>query len=367
MKKLGYGVLIGIVVALVVINLGSAASGTPFLTYVYSDSMVPLIKVNDAFFIWPARSWQVGDIVTYRPVTLPAEYITHRIIAVGKTGYITKGDNAPYPDQTSGEPELTPDRMVGKVVTVFGKPLVLPGLGRVSATAGKSLGSLAPVLAGVLVAAGILILFSGHLFPKRKRKRRHRWRLRHVYRLLGLLAAGLVIVSVLIGSRVTQVRYLVSENPGNVKERVALNEPGHLSINIRNMGILPAWTVAEGVGDLTVEQAPEIIWPFSSKTILLTTAPRTKVGWYQDYARVNQYPVLFPRIIITSLNHISRFLALAATGLAVFFWYALFFRLISRIHGLEGWIPLKAIRDKFAARRLQRVRAKVLGRIRVRH
>lgn len=366
MKKFVYGVLIAIVAALVGINLAATASGTPFLTYVYSESMLPLIRVHDAFFVLPTRSWQVGDIVTYRPVTLPAKYITHRIIAVGETGYITKGDNAPYTDQASGEPELKPERMVGKVVTVFGKPLVLRGLGNISETASKNLGSFAPVLAGILVAAGVLLAFSGQLFPRRKRRSRRRWRLRHVYRLVGLLAAGLVIVSVLAGSRLTQVRYLVSENPGSVSERVALNQPGYQTVNVRNMGILPAWPIAEGLGDLAVGKVPTIIWPFTTQTIQLTTAPRSEIGWYQDYVRINQYPVLFPRIILETLTRYNRLLALAATGLAVFFWYSLFFRLMNRIPGLGGWVPLKAIRDKIAARRLQRAKARILGRRRIR-
>ena len=130
MKKLIYGALIGLIFVFVIINYGASTNGAPVLTYVYSNSMEPLIKVNDAFIVWSSHKLQVGDIVTYRPLVLNAPYITHRIVAVGADGYITKGDNAPYKDQDSGEPEVRADRIVGKVVTINGQPLIIPGLGK---------------------------------------------------------------------------------------------------------------------------------------------------------------------------------------------------------------------------------------------
>ncbi|HWT75407.1 MAG TPA: S26 family signal peptidase, partial [Mobilitalea sp.] len=88
MKKLMYGVLIGIVLVIIFIA-GTYTKGTPILSYVYSNSMEPLIKVNDAFIVWPKSNYQLGDIIMYRPVVLEALYITHRILAIGDTGFIT--------------------------------------------------------------------------------------------------------------------------------------------------------------------------------------------------------------------------------------------------------------------------------------
>lgn len=106
MRKYLYGALIGIILAIVMLSVGANTNGAPVLTYVYSNSMEPLIKVNDAFLVWPAKKLQVGDIITYRPAALKAPFITHRIIAVGDKGFITKGDNAPYEDQDRGSRRL---------------------------------------------------------------------------------------------------------------------------------------------------------------------------------------------------------------------------------------------------------------------
>jgi signal peptidase len=94
-KKTLIGTVALLVLAAIVISSGGYRNGRPAITYVYSNSMEPLIKVNDAFILWPASHWKTGDIIMYRPQVLNAPYITHRIIGIGESGYITKGDNSP--------------------------------------------------------------------------------------------------------------------------------------------------------------------------------------------------------------------------------------------------------------------------------
>lgn len=367
MKKLAYGVLIGLILAGTFITFGAITSGAPSLAYVYSNSMEPLIKANDAFIVWPTDKWNVGDIIVYRPVVLEAPSITHRMIAIGESGFITKGDNSPYSDQMSGEPAVKLDRIVGKVISINGKPLVFPGLGTIPRNVDKGLGSYTKYLAGLLITLGIMNALWGIWFPPRRRKARHRWRLRDIYRSAGIIALGFVVLSLFFSSRVTQVRYLVSDNPGTDGYFVSLDQPGKVAINVKNNGWLPVWNISSGFEPMTIEEAPNIIWPLSEEKIIISIPPQQKTGWYQGYVQIYNYPILFPRSVLIYLHKINPYLALASIGLALSFWFTLLVQILNRMPGLEEWIPLRAIKDKMTERRLQRSKAKILGRIRGRN
>jgi signal peptidase len=302
----------------------------------------------------------------YRPLVLNAPYITHRIIAVGSNGYITKGDNSPYADQDGGEPQITSDRIVGKVLTAGGRPLILPGLGNISAAAQKLLGDSARTVAGIFFLLSILAVMIGGKKRTRSPIARHRLRLRHVYHGAGLLAAGLILLSIYLGSRVTQIQYLVSEYPGTLGDQVEVGKPGELTMTVRNTGWIPIWNVTDGIAPLTTDGKPVLIGPRSSETVRIETQAEKKTGNYQGYVRTYNYPALLPGTWIAALHVVYPHLALAAVGLAIGFWLLLAYFLLNRIPGYAGWIPLRAVRDRMAERRLQRIRAGLLGRRRVR-
>ena len=44
------------IIFIVVLTIGASTGSAPFITYVKSNSMEPLIKVNDAVFILPAKT-----------------------------------------------------------------------------------------------------------------------------------------------------------------------------------------------------------------------------------------------------------------------------------------------------------------------
>lgn len=366
MKKSIYGALFGLILAIVIFSAGASTNGAPVLTYVYSNSMEPLIKVNDGFIVWPTTKWQVGDIVVYRPVVLKAPYITHRIIAVGETGYITKGDNSSYDDQESGEPEVMPDRIVGKVVAINGQPLVFPGLGSFSASAQLGLGKYSKYLSAVFLTLGIITALMGSRHSPHRLKPRRRLRLRHVYRMIVLIAVGSVVFSVYLGSRVTQIKYLVSEYPGKHGNQVEVNQAGQLTMVVRNNGLVPIWNISTGIVPLSVHDAPEYIWSQSEEEIVLDILPQHQTGIYQGYVQLYNYPILLPRTWIVYLHRIHPALAIIAIGIILGLWFALFFKVLNCIHGFEEWIPLRAIKDKMIDRRFKRARAKFLGRRRAR-
>lgn len=360
MKKIVYGILIILVLTGILIFAGGRKNTAPLFTYVYSGSMEPMIHINDVFLVWPNSDWKVGDIVMYRPQVLQAEYIVHRIIGIGESGFITKGDNAPYPDQDNGEPQVRPEQMIGKVVTINGNPVVIPGLGKLSAGVKTGLGKNAKYISLLFLLSGILIAFTGAAHPKRKSKPRHRVRLGDIYHAAAIIAAVIVMISIYFGSKVTQVRYLVSEYPGTLGDQVEEGQPGQLFIKEKNTGLIPVWNISTGMKPISINKAPSYILPFKEETITLDVLPQYKTGYYLGYVQVYNYPMLMPRIMIKSLHRISPILAILFTGLVFQLWCSLLFHLISHIPGFEKWIPLKAIKDKITERRFRRFKRKYI-------
>ena len=96
------------------------------LWYVYSGSMEPTIKVNDGYILIKSKEYKLGDIVTFKPKILKDEYVTHRIIEVIEGNkFITLGDNNQSTDQEFGEPPVLYEQIIGKVLTIGGKPIII--------------------------------------------------------------------------------------------------------------------------------------------------------------------------------------------------------------------------------------------------
>lgn len=91
------------------------------LSAVQSNSMTPTFQKGDALFIRPIRPQQIrlGDIVVYRRSTEPTIPVSHRVVSVGRHGYIV----------TAGDRQYTPDEPVS-VQQVTGRAVaVAPHLG----------------------------------------------------------------------------------------------------------------------------------------------------------------------------------------------------------------------------------------------
>ncbi len=362
MKKLMYGALLGFLFVAAFLVSGSYSNGAPILTYVYSNSMVPLINVNDAFLVWPTSNPKVGDIIMYRPVVLNAPFITHRIIGIGNTGFITKGDNAPFEDQLNGEPEVKQNIIVGRVVTFNGKPIVIPGLGNIPSRLKKGVGGYAKYISAVFLSLGVLSMLFGNFGKKRRRKPRRRLRLKHVYRSIILFGMLSITITIFMGSRVSQVKYMVTEYPGTLGNQVEVNRPGELKLVIQNNGLIPIWPVISGIAPLSYKEGPTYLAPRTKESIILSVTPQRKTGMYQGYIQVYNYPALLPRSWILYLHRIQPAASMIIIALVGGCWLTLFFKLLACIHGFEEWIPLKGIKDKLTKRRFKRFRAKILGR-----
>ena len=108
--------LLGVVTAGIVLIAVPKAAGARPLT-VLSGSMAPTYEPGDVVVVRPtrARDLEVGDVITFQPVSDDPRLTTHRVVAVsyGSTGvrYVTQGDANDTPDL---EP-VTPSQVKGEV------------------------------------------------------------------------------------------------------------------------------------------------------------------------------------------------------------------------------------------------------------
>ena len=90
-----------------------------FLAIVGSGSMEPELSVGDLLIIKSEDFYTKGDVVTF--VTPRGAMVTHEIIEVTRSGYITRGRANNISDG-----EILPQRVLGKILFVF------PGVGLVA-------------------------------------------------------------------------------------------------------------------------------------------------------------------------------------------------------------------------------------------
>ena len=110
-----------------------------FWTVVVSNSMYPTFERGDmvlvqTIFVEPEK----GDIIMFirEDVNLP---VTHRVLDV-KDGLVYTGGDASGPDSTP----IPKEKIVGEVVTIFGKPVVLKGVGNYFILDAKELRDITP-------------------------------------------------------------------------------------------------------------------------------------------------------------------------------------------------------------------------------
>ncbi|MFA4669822.1 signal peptidase I [Pyrococcus kukulkanii] len=299
-------ILLSVVIfSLVIPSIIGFFLGRPvFVSYVYSDSMYPTLKRWDVFFINPLSKGDVGDIIVFN---LSGKWTVHRVYAITEEGYITKGDNNVATDQQDGKnPPIPRDQVIGKVITVGGKPVKIPGLG-------KHVNS--PLGMALLGVAGLLSIVSDSEV-KRRRKRRVVITTEQVYiGLAGLLAMTMIFVGSMSwgGIDVTYASTLAGGQkegwylPGSVVEK---------NVTISNPSYIPMLVIAEGkVLDRTafVLKGHEEI----SVPIRIEVPEETRV--YRERISVYSYYPILPLSIVERLYSIEPHLPLIIEGLMVFF------------------------------------------------
>ena len=107
---------------------------------VLSGSMEDVISVNDLVIYKQQSEYAVGDIISYNT---GSSLVTHRIVELTETGYITQGDANNTPDSP-----ILAEQVVGEVL------VIVPGVGAGIEFAQSPMGMM--ILIGVLLLAVVL-------------------------------------------------------------------------------------------------------------------------------------------------------------------------------------------------------------------
>ena len=160
MKALRH-ILIGILVVLLLLSATSVVRRIAFndpvpLTFGYGSavivggSMEPAIDFGDMVLIRRQGAYELGDVVTFKPES-GRSVVTHRVVEVTSSGYITQGDA-----NNARDPEVTPDQMIGRVVRT------IPGVGKIILFFQRPLGV-------AILAIGLFAIIEGPSILKRQR------------------------------------------------------------------------------------------------------------------------------------------------------------------------------------------------------
>lgn len=293
------------------------------LSYVTSGSMEPTLSTGDGYLVTSLGDVDRGDIITFYS-TEKAEYVTHRVAEIRPEGYVTKGDANPSTDQAGGDPLVTDDAVLGKVVTVAGNPLVLPNVGGAIEWV-QANGHL--LLAGLVLVVVFRIMTAGSHLPKRE--------LTLVREVIPPLVGTLVLLSFIVLSLATSTHhlaYVVAEDVGANSDAIAVGEESTevLSLSVLQSPLTTTVLAAEG---MTIE---ERTLDDGTLELLATIHPQEEAGLYMATVRVYAYPPVLPRATLTWLTAVSPLLArlvsvgIVAAPFAAIYW--LFF---------DGGTPLR--------------------------
>jgi signal peptidase len=297
---------VGFVLVFVVVVTAAAPTGAPVqLSYVYADSMEPTIETGDGYVLVPAGTVSPGDIVTFRSRQRGA-YVTHRVVERSAEGFVTRGDNNPTTDQATGHPPIDRESIVGKVLTVGGRPVVVPHLGTVLEPLRTHISQL---LVGCL---GAVLLYSTLRGTDRRRTPS---RIRHVFRplfVIGFVATTGLLVFGQPSQAITLVAVEtagVSDAPGVIA--VGASKPLDVVVH-QNAGPLTTRVVTtRGLEDVTSTRNATAVHVSGTVPPPESTGPvRVDIDRYR-------YPALVPRWLLTRLQAVHPLLASGASATAV--------------------------------------------------
>lgn len=131
---------------------------------VLTGSMEPTYSPGDMVVSAPQERYDVGDVVTFQPVSGDPTLITHRVVAIRLGGpegtrYVTRGDA----NGTDDDP-IKPEQIMGEVI------YHVPYVGHLGTAAGRHRDALIAVAGAALVGYGLYAVATDAI-SKRKRRR----------------------------------------------------------------------------------------------------------------------------------------------------------------------------------------------------
>lgn len=342
-RLVGYALTMSLLAVSVAVAL-PLLTGRPILSYAASGSMEPTIGVLDVFLVdpWPGEL-RVGDIVVFHSVRENGRAV-HRIVAGDeRSGWYTRGDSNTHTDQDIGEPLLTRDRVLGRVVTrADGSPIIFDDLGvpfveaRVEvAKAEKLVGGERQLLAISFLALAAVFALAGAMSAERPRvpsrlSPRMRAALRRAFpRGVRGRHLGAALLLILLASTTwaavhargeLDVTLVVVSDPA-AADGIRAAAPGDLlprEIRIGALGILPTVVVVEpGSERVRAFDETATLRPLATTTVRVEQQADAQVGLQEDDVHLWRYPAILPASAIRAMHDILPGLPYAALGLGL--------------------------------------------------
>ncbi len=277
--------------AAVLVLLVAAPPPSPVhLSYVTSDSMEPTLHPGDAYVVTSLGAVEPGDVVTFRSPDRDG-FVTHRVVDVTPSGYVTKGDANPSTDQAGGAPRVSPSAVLGEAVSIGGLLVVFSGLGRALSAVGA--GEVPAAVALVSLGLFAILLGDRTSIPDRE--------VVYVRDVVGPLLVGLgvtVVAVALIASSTHPVAYPVAEPGAGPDGALTVGEPADrtVTVDVSRPPVTRVVLGAEGmrVVDRTVD----------GSTIRATVRipPPGTTGTFEGAIRVRSYPATLPPSVLEALD-----------------------------------------------------------------
>lgn len=331
----------GLLIAAIVLLLGSQLLGQPAIVFVETGSMAPTLEPNDGYLAVPAAiatDPEIGDVILFQSQNLGGgELTTHRVVEITQEGYITQGDANPFTDQDGDEPPVSEGQIRAVALTVGDGIVTIPGLGA-SVSAVRSVGTaiqdvvLLPLgldievttLSTAAMIAGLVLFVYGTITGATDKLQRSRSRggvFDNAVIVIAVLALVVIIplnVSMLLPSGVYQYEILSSESPTDNPQIIAVGGESEVTYAMQNSGYLPVVVFLEAASDGVAVTDSQVYVPRRStvETSITMQAP-DQTGSYLRFVREYRYLVVLPPSLIASLHAIHPVVAVAAINLFV--------------------------------------------------
>ena len=156
---------VGIVLLLVLLALAAAVAVVPRVMggaalTVLTGSMEPTYSPGDMVVAVPQDGYEVGDVVTFQPVSGDPTLITHRIVGVQlgtETHYVTRGDANGADDEP-----IRAEQVMGRVV------YDIPYVGHLANAAVPNRAAIVTAVACLLLGYGAYLFISDSLAGRRR-------------------------------------------------------------------------------------------------------------------------------------------------------------------------------------------------------
>ncbi|MFB6140276.1 MAG: signal peptidase I [Halosimplex sp.] len=332
------------VLFLVAMVAGQLLGQPVLLGYVETGSMQPTLDPGDGFVAVPAAlagPVERGDVITFRAEELHGGGLTtHRVVEVTDRGYITRGDNNPFPDQDGDEPPVRDAQVVAVTWQPGGQVISIPGVGAVvSGTQGAlrsgqrtlarvtgleslvgTLG-LAYLLVGLTVTAYVADVALGSDRERARRRDDSRDTGLDARLVVAVFAAALVVAAtaaMAVPSGAKEFGIVSSETDASGPGVIHRGTNESIDYALGNGGLIPVVTYLEPTTEgVDIRPRSTRIPPGSSVSAKLTLSAPSETGYYRRYVVEHRYLLVFPEPAIRWLYDVHPWLPVLAIDVAL--------------------------------------------------